>query len=56
MKFMIKKTIANEFNDFFSTIGQKISDNIPPHTVKPESLIPDYNDDIRLLEFGLLML
>jgi hypothetical protein len=34
--------IANEFNDFFSKIGNKIANSIPPSSVDPLSYVPDY--------------
>jgi hypothetical protein len=32
--------IANEFNDFFTSIGTKIADSITPTIVKPEDFMP----------------
>jgi hypothetical protein len=30
------KTIANHFNEFFTNVGQQISNSVPPVTKKPE--------------------
>jgi hypothetical protein len=42
-----KKQIAKEFNEFFATIGKKISDNVPPVDKDPLDFIDDY-DPLKL--------
>jgi hypothetical protein len=34
--------IANEFNSFFSKIGNKITNSIPPSSIDPLSYVPDH--------------
>ena len=41
-------TIANEFNSFFSTIGLKISNAIPPSNTDPLSYCTDFPDALPL--------
>jgi hypothetical protein len=43
--------IANEFNKFFSTIGSKISNSVPPTDRPPESYIPNPPPDSPELIF-----
>jgi hypothetical protein len=45
------KQIATEFNTFFTSIGKKISNSIPPTTKQPEDYI-DYGREIPLLNLG----
>ncbi len=44
------KEVANEFNNFFSGVGEEISNSVKPTTKKPEDLIPTSN--FPNLEFG----
>ena len=46
------KMIAQEFNGFFSTIGQKISDSITPVQREPETYINDYDINKPKFELG----
>ena len=43
--------IANEFNDFFTTIGVKIAENIKPSIAKPEDFMPQL-DNLENLDLG----
>jgi len=40
--------IANEFNDFFTEIGVKISESVKETTVKPEDFMPNLPDLVNL--------
>jgi hypothetical protein len=46
-----KSEISNGFNEFFSTIGSKISESVQPVDKLPESFIPDAVN-IPLLDLG----
>jgi hypothetical protein len=43
--------IANEFNDFFTSVGVKIAESIEPTSVKPEDFMPILNN-IQNLDLG----
>jgi hypothetical protein len=43
--------MANHFNSFFTSVGKKISNSVPPITKKPEDYV-DYGRDIPLLQLG----
>jgi hypothetical protein len=43
--------IANEFNDFFTSVGVKIAESIEPTSVKPEEFMP-LLDNIQNLDLG----
>ena len=45
------KLIATEFNAFFTSIGKKISNSIPPTAKQPEEYI-DYGREIPSLNLG----
>jgi cell fate (sporulation/competence/biofilm development) regulator YmcA (YheA/YmcA/DUF963 family) len=43
--------MANTFNEFFTSVGKKISDNIPATNIDPSSTITDLDENIRKFEF-----
>jgi len=43
--------IANEFNDFFTSIGVRIADSVQPTVIKPEDYMP-YLENVQSLELG----
>jgi hypothetical protein len=45
------KKIANHFNEFFTNIGQEISNSVPPVTKRPEDYI-DYGRPIPQMQLG----
>jgi hypothetical protein len=45
------KQIANHFNEFFTHVGQQISDSVPPVTKKPEDYI-NYDRQIPQMQLG----
>jgi hypothetical protein len=48
-----KVKIANEFNEFFSTIGTKISNDIPNSSIDPLQYINDVNPNVTPFEFDV---
>jgi hypothetical protein len=44
------KAIANTFNNFFSTVGSKIANSLPPSNTDPLSYCAELPDTARLLE------
>jgi sarcosine oxidase/L-pipecolate oxidase len=46
-----KLEIANEFNDFFSSIGVKIAESVKQTTVKPEDYMPNL-ENVQNLDLG----
>jgi hypothetical protein len=45
------KQMANHFNEFFTNIGQQISDSVPPVTKPPEDYV-NYNRQIPQMQLG----
>ena len=44
--------IAEEFNNFFTSIGQTISDNVTPSNTNPESYLADYDQQKPKFSLG----
>jgi hypothetical protein len=47
------KTMANMFNNFFSTIGTKIVNDLPTVNKDPLSYIPDYDQSLPMFYFDI---
>ena len=43
--------MANHFNNFFTNVGEEISNSVPPVTKRPEDYI-DYGREIPLMQLG----
>ena len=41
------KIVANSFNEFFTTIGPKISNTVPPSSINPSDNIPEPDNSIK---------
>jgi hypothetical protein len=46
-----KLEIANEFNDFFSSIGVKIAESVKQTTIKPEDYMPNL-ENVQNIDLG----